>query len=55
MTFTSLPPSRWEVRQQSMAVLPTPMTSTRSPISFDVPNATDSSQSIPMCTCSGSS
>src|SRR5580698_9533214 len=31
MTFTSFAPSRRELRQQSMAVLPTPMIKTRSP------------------------
>jgi hypothetical protein len=36
------------VRQQSIAVLPTPMISTRSSIEVDVPKATDSSQSMPM-------
>ena len=37
MTLTSFAPRRSEVRQQSIAVLPTPMISTRSPIDFDVP------------------
>ena len=36
------------VRQQSMAVLPTPMMSTRSPILSMWPKATDSSQAMPM-------
>jgi hypothetical protein len=36
------------VRQQSIAVLPTPMMSTRSPIEVMCPKATDSSQSMPM-------
>ena len=36
------------MRQQSIAVLPTPMISTRSPIFSMWPNATDSSQSMPM-------
>ena len=43
-----LAPRRREVRQQSMAVLPTPMISTRSPILSMCPKATDSSQSMPM-------
>ena len=36
MTLTSFAPRRSEVRQQSMAVLPTPMIRTRSPIFLDV-------------------
>ena len=48
MTLTSLPPRRRDVRQQSMAVLPTPMIRTRSPILSMCPNATHSSQSMPM-------
>ena len=48
MTFTLLAPSRRLVRQQSMAVLPTPMMSTRSPILSMCPKATDSSQAMPM-------
>ena len=36
------------MRQQSIAVLPTPMISTRSPIVSMCPKATDSSQSMPM-------
>ena len=48
MTFTSLAPSRSELRQQSMAVLPTPMISTRSPILSMWPKATDSSQVMPI-------
>ena len=48
MTLTSLAPSRSDVRQQSMAVLPTPMISTRSPIESMWPKAIDSSQSMPM-------
>ncbi len=48
MTFTLLAPRRSEVRQQSIAVLPTPMISTRSPIFSMCPKATDSSQSMPM-------
>ena len=48
MTFTFLAPSRSDVRQQSMAVLPTPMMSTRSPIESTCSKATDSSQAMPM-------
>ena len=48
MTFTLLAPRRSEVRQQSIAVLPTPMISTRSPILSICPKATDSSQAMPM-------
>ena len=36
ITLMSLPPRRREERQQSMAVLPTPMISTRSPIDVDM-------------------
>ncbi len=48
MTLTSFAPSRSEVRQQSMAVLPTPMISTFSPMASVWPKATDSSQVMPM-------
>jgi len=48
MTLMSLPPRRRAVRQQSIAVLPTPMMSTRSSIAVTWPKATDSSQSMPM-------
>ena len=48
MTFTSFAPRRSEVRQQSMAVLPTPMISTFSPMDLMCSNATDSSQVMPM-------
>ena len=48
MTLTSFAPRRSDVRQQSMAVLPTPMISTRSPIVSMCWNATDSSQAMPM-------
>ncbi len=48
MTLMSLPPSRREVRQQSMAVLPTPMISTRSSMAVMCPKATPWSQSMPM-------
>ncbi len=51
MTLTSLPPRRAALRQQSIAVLPTPMMSTRSPIESMCPKAIDSSQSMPMWTC----
>ena len=48
MTLMSSPPMRLDVRQQSIAVLPTPMIRTLSPIDSICPKATDSSQSIPM-------
>ena len=48
ITLMSLPPRRRDERQQSIAVLPTPMISTRSPILSMCPKATDSSQSMPM-------
>ena len=48
ITFTLFAPRRSEVRQQSIAVLPTPMISTRSPIFSMCPKATDSSQAMPM-------
>ena len=48
MTLTSSPPSRREVRQQSMAVLPPPRTITRLPIFSTWPNETLESQSMPM-------
>ena len=48
ITLMSVPPRRSEERQQSMAVLPTPMISTRSPTLSVWPNAIDSSQSMPM-------
>ena len=48
MTFTSSPPRRFEVRQQSMAVLPPPSTMTRLPIFVVWPKDTDDSQSMPM-------
>ena len=51
MTLMSVPPRRRDERQQSIAVLPTPMISTRDPISVTWPNATDSSQSMPMKIC----
>ena len=41
MTLMSLPPRRREERQQSMAVLPTPMIRTRSPILSMCPKATE--------------
>ena len=40
MTLMSLPPRRRDVRQQSMAVLPTPMMRTRSPIALMCSKAT---------------
>ncbi len=48
MTFTSSPPSRREVRQQSIAVLPPPSTMTRLPIWSTWPNETLDSQSMPI-------
>ena len=48
ITFTSLPPRRLELRQQSIAVLPPPSTMTRLPIRVTWPNETDDSQSMPM-------
>ena len=48
MTFTSLPPRRFDVRQQSMAVLPTPMMRTFSPIRSMWPKWTFASHSMPM-------
>ncbi len=48
MTFTSSPPMRREVRQQSIAVLPPPRTMTRLPILVVWPKDTDDSQSMPM-------
>ena len=48
ITLTFVPPIRFEVRQQSMAVFPTPMTSTFSSMEFVCPKATDSSQSMPI-------
>ena len=48
MTFTSSPPRRREVRQQSIAVLPPPSTMTRLPILVVWPKDTDESQSMPM-------
>ena len=48
MTLTSFAPSRSDERQQSIAVLPTPMISTRSPILSRCLNATDSSHWMPM-------
>ena len=41
VTFTSMPPSRRLVRQQSMAVLPPPITTTRLPIRCTCSKATD--------------
>ena len=48
ITFTSSPPRRREVRQQSIAVLPPPSTITRLPIFVMCPKDTDESQSMPM-------
>ena len=48
MTFVSAPPSRRDVRQQSMAVLPTPMISTFSPMLSMCPKCTEPSHSMPM-------
>src|SRR5579885_1734592 len=48
ITLMSFAPSLREERQQSIAVLPTPMIKTFSPIESVWPKAIDSSQSIPM-------
>ena len=48
MTFTSSPPRRREVRQQSIAVLPPPSTMTRRPILSMWPKETLDSQSMPI-------
>src|SRR5437773_8294132 len=48
ITLTSSPPRRFEVRQQSIAVLPPPSTMTRLPIFEVCPNDTEESQSMPM-------
>ena len=48
ITLTSSPPMRFEVRQQSMAVLPPPSTMTRLPILVVWPKDTEDSQSMPM-------
>ena len=48
ITFTSSPPSRRDVRQQSIAVLPPPSTITRLPILETWPKDTEDSQSMPM-------
>ncbi len=49
-TVISAPPSRRDVRQQSIAVLPTPMMRTRRPMRSTCPKCTEPSHSIPMCT-----
>src|SRR5260221_498568 len=46
MTFTSSPPRRRAVRQQSIAVLPPPSTITRRPIFSTWPNETEASHSM---------
>ena len=48
ITFTSSPPRRREVRQQSIAVLPPPRTITRLPILSTCPKDTFDSQSMPI-------
>ena len=48
ITFTSSPPRRRAVRQQSIAVLPPPITITRLPTLVMWPNETDDSQSRPI-------
>ena len=55
ITLTLFAPRRSDVRQQSMAVLPTPMISTFSPMDLMCSKATDSSQSMPMWTRAASS
>src|SRR5579875_3780006 len=47
MTLTSSPPSRRALRQQSIAVLPPPSTSTRLPTFVTWPKYTDASLSMP--------
>ena len=54
-TFTSVAPRRFAVRQQSIAVLPTPMITTRGSIFSTWRKWTLASHSIPMWTCAGSS
>ncbi len=54
-TFTSVAPKRLADRQQSMAVLPTPMIRTRGSIFSTCPKCTLASHSIPMWTCAGAS
>ncbi len=51
ITFTSSPPRRLLVRQQSMAVLPPPSTMTRLAILSICPKETLESQSMPMWIC----
>ena len=48
ITFTSVAPRRFAERQQSIAVLPTPMISTRLPTESMWPKWIDSSHSMPM-------
>ena len=48
MTFTFFAPRRSELRQQSIAVLPTPMIKTLSPTLSMWPKAMDSSQVMPI-------
>ncbi|MNC84726.1 hypothetical protein D3C83_02890 [compost metagenome] len=48
MTFTSSPPRRLLVRQQSIAVLPPPSTITRLPILLTCSKDTLDSQSMPI-------
>ena len=55
ITLTSLPPRRFELRQQSIAVLPPPRTMTRLPIDVTWPKDTDDSQSMPMWMCDAAS
>ncbi len=50
VTLTSMPPSLSAVRQQSIAVLPPPITTTRLPMVCTCSKATDVSQSMPMWT-----
>ena len=53
ITFTSSPPRRRAVRQQSIAVLPPPSTITRLPTLLMWPNETDDSQSRPIWMLAG--
>ena len=55
MTFTSSPPRRRAVRQQSIAVLPPPSTMTRLPTRETWPKDTDESQSMPILICAAAS
>ncbi len=51
ITFTSSPPRRFALRQQSIAVLPPPSTITRLAMAVTWAKETDESQSMPMWMC----